>query len=131
MKGDHMNGNSSNLAQSAVLALGLIAISLSLAWAGRAGYVDGDWPTRITMILSTLMIAYFGNMIPKAIKRTANARAASRLTGWAFVLAGLAATALWAFAPLDLAMPASIAIIGATVVLVFGYCLLARSPRKD
>ena len=127
-----MNSNSnSNLVQSAVLALGLIAISLTLAWAGRVGYVEGDWPTRITMILSTLMIAYFGNMIPKAIKRTANARAASRLTGWAFVIAGLAAAALWGFAPLDLAMPASIAIIGATVVLVLGYCLLARSARKE
>lgn len=119
-----------SLTQSAVLALGLMAISLGLAWAGRAGYVAGDWPTRITMILSTLMIAYFGNMIPKAIKRTANARAASRLTGWAFVLAGLVATALWAFAPLDLAMPASIAIIGATVVLVFGYCLISRTSTN-
>lgn len=119
-----------NLVQSAVLALGLIAISLGLAWAARVGEVEGDWPTRITMILSMLLIAYFGNMIPKAIKRTANARAAHRLAGRAFVLAGLAAAALWAFAPLELAMPASIAIVGATVVLVLGYCLISRTSTN-
>jgi hypothetical protein len=119
------------LAQSAILAAFLIAISLALAWAARAGAVPGDWPTRITMILSTLMIAYYGNAIPKMILRSAAARNARRFAGWAFVLAGFAAAALWAVAPLDIATPASIAIVGGAVLLVFGYCLLARSPDRQ
>ena len=117
-----------HLAQGAILAAGLIAISLALAWQARAGTVPGDWPTRITMILSALMIAYYGNMIPKMILRTDAARAARRFAGWAFVLAGLGSAALWAASPLDVAMPASIALIGGTLILVVAHCVLSRSP---
>jgi hypothetical protein len=97
--------SSKSIWQSVVLAAFLIAISLAAAWSARVGTIPGDWPTRITMILSMLMIAYYGNTIPKVIAREAAARRALRLAGWAFVLAGIASAALWAFAPLDAQRP--------------------------
>jgi uncharacterized membrane protein len=83
------------------------------------------------MILSMLMIAYYGNTIPKVIAREAAARRALRLAGWAFVLAGLASAALWAFAPLDAATPVSIALVGGAVVLAFGSCLRVARQKAE
>ena len=109
------------------LAIAMIALSLALAWAAKAGAVDGDLPTRISMVIAGLVIAFYGNVIPKLVLRSARARSARRLAGWAFVLSGLVCAALWAVAPLDVAMPVSIGMIASTVVLVFGSCILTRS----
>lgn len=125
-----MKANS--ITHSLGLAIAMIALSLALVWAAKAGAVDGDLPTRISMVIAGLVIAFYGNAIPKMVLRSAQARAARRLAGWAFVLSGFVCAALWAMAPLDVAMPVSIAMIASTLVLVFGVCILTRlNARTD
>jgi hypothetical protein len=118
-----------NMTEGLVLATGLIAISLGLAWAGRAGVIGADLPTRITMAISALFIAYYGNSIPKALLRSERAIMARRLSGWAFVLAGLATAALWFLMPVDQATGATLVIVGGTVLLVAAICLLSRTSK--
>lgn len=112
--------------QGLTLALILMALSLLLAWSGRAGLLGDEWPTRIAMAFSGLVIAFYGNAIPKRLLRSERALASRRLSGWAFVLAGLGSAVAWLLLPTAIAMPLSMALIGGTVVLVLGACLMAR-----
>lgn len=120
--------NAKKIMPSLALAASIIAISLGLTWAAKTGAINADLPARITMALSGLIIAFYGNAIPKAFIRSANGIAARRFAGWAFVLSGLATAAAWALAPTDLAATISLATLGATVLLVLATCLL--SERK-
>lgn len=115
-----------NVLQGLTLALILMALSLLLAWAGRAGLVAGDLPTRAVMAFSSLVIAFYGNAIPKRLMRSERALAARRLSGWVMVLAGLGSAAAWILAPVPVALPLSMSLIGGAVVLVLGTCLLTR-----
>ena len=116
----------SKVTEGLVLALGLIAISLGLAWAGRAGVVAADVPTRITMVISCLLISFYGNAIPKVLLRSGNAIAARRISGWTMVLAGLSAAALWVTQPVDAAASLTMWVIGGAVLLVALICTLSR-----
>lgn len=113
---------------SLVLSIGLIAISLGLTWASKAGMADVDLPTRITMSLSGLFIAYFGNAIPKVLLRSERAILARRVVGWSFVLSGLATTALWLTLPIDQATRATFLCLGGSVLLSTVICLAFRKP---
>jgi uncharacterized membrane protein len=115
-----------SLTQAGVVATAMIAVSLIVAWGVMAGVLGTDVPTRAMMAVNSLLLAYYGNAIPKAVLRSAASRAGRRFAGWVFVLAGLSSAALWAFAPLDIAAGAAVTIIAGAVVLAFGYCLLAR-----
>lgn len=116
----------SKIAQSLAVAAAMIAVSFAVASGVMSGALGADAPVRAMMIVNALLLAFYGNAIPKAVLRTAPARAARRFAGWVFVLAGLASAALWAVAPLDVATPTSLTVIAGAIVLAFGYCLLNR-----
>ena len=117
--------NANKITQS--LALAMSALLMTLAWAGKADLIIGDLAMRLSMIVTGLVIAFYGNAIPKLVLRSARARSARRFAGWAFVLSGLTCAAVWAVAPIEVAKPVSIAMIASTVVLVFGVCMLTRT----
>jgi hypothetical protein len=119
--------NAKNIQQGAILAIVMIALSLILAWAGRADIVDRALPIRVAMVLSGLVLAFYGNTIPKMVLRSDRARSVRRFAGWAFVLSGLACAAVWALAPEAVALSVTFGTVGVAVVLVFGACLLSRS----
>ena len=56
----------------------------------------------------------------------ARSQAYKRLSGWAFVLSGLAYAAAWAFAPMDMAATLSMAPMGIAMVTVFVVCMSNR-----
>lgn len=116
-----------SITQAGIVATAMIAVSLAVAWGVMAGQLGADVPTRAMMAVNSLLLAYYGNAIPKAVLRSAASRASRRFAGWVFVLAGLISAALWAFAPLDIAAGAAITVIASAVVLAFGYCFLSRS----
>jgi drug/metabolite transporter (DMT)-like permease len=113
------------------LAFALLTIAAGLAYARRMGLVDIDIPARGTMIASGMLVAIYGNAIPKVIKVTApGARAVQRFAGWAFVLSGLACAAIWTLAPLDVAPDASMIALGSAVLAVVAYTLWMRARPK-
>lgn len=106
------------IGESLVLAALIIAVSLGLGAAQKAGLVSGDVATRAVMVMTMLIFAYYGNLVPKAIARTKHARVARRFAGWALTSSGLVSAGLWIFAPIDVAVVASIALVGTAVVVV-------------
>lgn len=114
------------ITQAGLVATATIAVSIVAAWGVMAGALGADTPVRIMMVFNALMLAYYGNAIPKAVLRTPVARAARRFAGWVFVLGGVISAALWAFAPLDIATPAALTVTAGSAILAFGYCFLSR-----
>ncbi len=106
----------------------LIAASLILKYAQHAQMISPDAAARGGQAAIGLVLVLYANLMPKRIA-TGRRQVALRAGGWAFALAGLAYAALWMFAPLDLAWPASMAILGAAVAICFGYTLWACAGR--
>jgi hypothetical protein len=110
------------------LAFGLLTVAAGLAYARRMGLVGIDIPARGTMIASGMLVAIYGNAIPKIITVTSpDARAVQRFAGWAFVLSGLAYAAIWALAPLDISPIASMIVVAGAMLGVFAYGLWMRA----
>ncbi len=116
-----------SIAQAGLVATAMIAVSLAAAWGVMTGVLGADAPVRLMMVFNALLLAYYGNAIPKAVLRTPVARNARRFAGWVFVLGGLISAALWAFAPLDTATPIALAVTAGSAILAIGYCRLSRT----
>ncbi|MBV9883127.1 MAG: hypothetical protein JO276_08975 [Sphingomonadaceae bacterium] len=126
------------------LADGLVAASLLIGFAlaavagRRLGVADPELPPRIMGVLTGLVIAGYGNVIPRRLvrydpdsARPARRQAALRFAGWTFVVAGLANALVWAFAPsANVALWSMLPIIAA-VALVLLRCLRSKAEGKE
>jgi uncharacterized membrane protein len=121
---------SNNLVQGLIIGGGIVAISLALVFAEKADILGDLMSLRITMALSGLVVAYFGNAIPKAVFRSTRAAALQRFAGWVFVVTGLVYAAAWLFTPLAIAYYAMY-VIGAGLALVLAYCLWSRTAGRS
>jgi len=111
---------------------GIVALALAMVLARRLGYVEGETVTRFVIGANGLMVAWYGNRLPKTFVPDARAREARRVAAWSQVLSGLAYVGLWAFAPLPVAIWGGMAVIVAGLVVTIGYCVTLRvdaSPR--
>ena len=114
----------SNLALAGLL----IAVSIALVFLRRQGVVGAEAPARGAMMLTGILLAVYGNVIPKSVSRlSAKGESLQRVTGWATVVAGLGYAAIWAFAPIDIAAIASMIAVALGFVIVIGYCAWLRS----
>ena len=114
----------SNLALAGLL----IAVSIGLAFLRKHGVVGAEEATRGAMMLTGILLAVYGNVIPKSVSRlSAKGESLQRVTGWATVLAGLGYAAIWAFAPIEIAATASMIAVALGFVVVVGYCAWLRS----
>lgn len=120
------------LVPAIALAALIIAAALALRYAEGAGWIGDEAARRTMQVLVGLMLAGYANMMPKQLGRPrgspraeAAAQAALRVGGWSMTLAALAYAGLWAFAPLNIADTASIAVVGGATALTLGYSLWA------
>jgi hypothetical protein len=118
------------IAGSAGWAGGILALAVGATIAHKLGFVDRDTVTRLVIGINGLMIAWYGNRIPKRFAPSACARQAQRVAGWSQVLSGLAYAGLWAFAPMDVAIWGGMAAVAAGVLITLGYCLSLQSKAK-
>lgn len=109
---------------------GIIAVALGMTVARKLGYVDGETVTRVVIGLNGLMIAWYGNRMPKAFAPSAQARKVTRVGGWSMVLSGLVYAGLWAFAPIQIAVAGGCAAVIAGIAATLGYCLSLRAKAK-
>lgn len=115
----------------------MIAMSLGVFAARAAGLIDGansDLGLRLAGVASGLIIAGFGNVIPKRLVRfdpadPARKLALQRFTGWVIVLAGLANALIWALAPMDRAALWSMVPLLGALALVIVRCTRWRGAR--
>ena len=109
---------------------GIIALALGMTAARQWGYVDQDTVTRIVIGANGLMIAWFGNRMPKAFVPSTLARKVHRVGGWSLVLSGLVYAGVWAFAPIQTAVIVGCGAVLAGMAVTFGYCLSLRAKAK-
>lgn len=126
-----MNSDSKReMTGSLIVAGAILLLAFAGASARKAGYIDPETVTRIVTASIGLMIAWWGNRMPKAFIPNACARQVRRFGGWSMTLSGLIYAALFAFAPLWVAYPAGMAAIVAGIVVTFLYALALRSRRR-
>ncbi|WP_242186089.1 ammonium transporter [Sphingomonas sp. CARO-RG-8B-R24-01] len=115
---------------SLMLAGAMLAVALSATLVRRLGFVDSDTVTRVVIGLNGLMIIWYGNRMPKAFVPNVRARQVKRVGGWALVLSGTVYAALFAFAPIPLALTFGSAAVIAGIAVTLGYCLSLRIRAK-
>ena len=109
---------------------GLIALALAATVARDLDYITGDTVTRIVMGPTGLMVAWYGNRMPKAFVPSAAARQVTRVGGWSMALSGLVYAGLWAFAPFSVALVIGCGAVLAGMAVTIGYCLSLRAKAK-
>ena len=112
--------------KSLAWAGGLIALALSATAARNAGLISADTVTRLMLGVTGRLLVWYGNGMPKNHVPAAKARQVQRIGGWSMVLSGLVYAALWAFAPLDIAVTGGCAAVVAGLMVTIGYCVTLR-----
>lgn len=110
--------------------VGIIVLALCATFARQQGYIDADTVTRLVLGATGLMVAWFGNRMPKTIAPSARARQAQRVGGWSMALSGLVYAGLWAFAPTNVAVIGGCGAIIIGIAVTFFYCLSLRNRAK-
>jgi hypothetical protein len=110
--------------------IGIVVLALACTLARKLGYMDSDTVTRVVIGANGLMIAWFGNRMPKAFVPNAWARQARRVAGWSLALSGLVYAALWAFAPMQVAVAGGCVAVVAGIAVTLGYCLAVRDKAR-
>ena len=106
--------------------IGIVVLALGATYARQLGYIEGETVTRLVLGATGLMVAWFGNHMPKTIAPGARARQAQRVGGWSMALSGLVYAGLWAFAPFDVALIGGCGAILVGIAVTTGYCLSVR-----
>jgi uncharacterized membrane protein len=97
----------------------MMVVPLSMSLIKMLGGIDTtEVSQRTTMAVVGLWFVFTGNLLPKTLTPLAARRcdgagmqAAQRAAGWAWVLTGLAYSAIWIWAPLALAKPLSMSVL--------------------
>ena len=116
-----------DLIGSLAWGVGIVVLALAATFARGRGYIDHETTTRIVICATGLMIAWFGNRMPKQFSPSAAARRVTRVGGWSLALSGLVYAGLWAFAPMDVAVVVGCGVIAAGMAVTIGYCLSQRA----
>ena len=111
-----------------VWAAAMLALAFGATFAHRLGYIDRDTVTRLVTGVIGLWMAWYGNLIPKRLARSAQARQIQRVAAWSQVVSGLVYAGLWAFAPIQVAVSVGTCVVLAGIAVTFGY-VLSQPPR--
>ncbi|WP_421729161.1 ammonium transporter [Brevundimonas sp.] len=109
---------------------GIIAIALAATLARRLGAIDTDTVTRIVMGATGLMVAWYGNRMPKTLAPNTCARQIARLGGWSLAISGLIYAGLWAFAPFETKLMFGFGSIVAGISATVAYGLILRARAR-
>lgn len=109
---------------------GIVLLALAATAALQIGYIDGDAATRITLGATGIMLAWYGNRMPKLLVRGDRARRANRVGGWSMALSGLVYALLWIFAPMSVALIGGCGAVLIGVAVTFLYCRSLPANEK-
>jgi len=118
----------------------LLGAAVLIRTAQHSGVIDADLAGRAMQALIGLMVAFYGNFIPKNLGRARGIESERRLqpvlraSGWSFTLAGLAYAAISLFAPHDTAPVASMLVIAGAIAVTLAFvvrCFAARNAGNS
>ena len=110
--------------------IGILILALVASFARSQGMIDQETTTRILLGATGLMIAWYGNGMPKRFAPSAWARQAQRVGGWSLALSGLVYAGLWAFAPTQVAIVGGCGAVILGIAVTFGSCLSLRNKPE-
>lgn len=110
--------------------VGIVVLALGLSSARSAWHVDHDTVTRIVLGATGLMVAWFGNMMPKRFVPSALARKVHRVGGWSMAVSGLIYAAAFATLPIQTAVFVGGGAVLAGLALTLGYCQSLRTRAR-
>jgi len=112
---------------------GILVLALCASLARKLGYMDSETVTRLVVGMNGLMIAWWGNRMPKAFVPNAAARQLRRVAGWSLVLSGLVYAGMWAFAPVSVAVAigSGAVVAGILVTFAYGFALKSRHGKNS
>jgi hypothetical protein len=123
--------------RNSMLAAGAMLLAAAgVAYAQATGAIDADTATRGVNLVLGLVLAGYGNMIPKRMIAWCGSgmgrrgQTVARVSGWSFALAGLGYAAIWTFAALQAAAVASIVVIAAALVINFVCAVWALAAER-
>lgn len=109
-------------------AIFILGSAAALSYAKSLGLIGPDAARATMQVMIGLMLAAYSNLMPKDLgawrgspETMARSQSALRVGGWSMTLAGLIYAGLWAFAPLAVADVASMAVVGAALLITLGY----------
>lgn len=109
---------------------GSLCLALGASFARKMGYIDGETVTRLVIGFNGLMIAYFGNQMPKYVVPDACARKTRWVGGWSMVLSGIVYAAAFAFAPIPVAVRIGVVAVLSGIAVTIGYGIWHRAKAK-
>lgn len=110
--------------------VGILVLALGLSSARSAGHVDTDTVTRIVLGATGLMVAWFGNMMPKRFVPSALARRVHRVGGWSLVVSGLIYAGAFVVLPIQTAVFVGGSAVVAGLAITIGYCQSLRTKAR-
>lgn len=134
-----VKGDKSEARHAVIVAAALVALALGVKIAQAAGWLghdEGRLGARLVGISGGLVMAYFGNRLPKILERFdaridgARRQAFQRQAGWAFVLAGVGSALAWAMLPLDSARIWGMVFVAGGVAVVLARLVQCGLRRK-
>ncbi len=122
-----------------LMAAILIAVAATLKYAQNVHGVSPEFSARGFQMAVGITLAVYANFIPKSVPASrgptpggGRAQSLLRVAGWAFAVAGLLYTLIWAFAPLADASPISMLAVGCALAATFAYTLwICTRPRDE
>jgi len=109
---------------------GILLLALAASQGRKLDWLDGDMVTRLVIGANGLMIAWYGNRMPKAFLPDACARQMTRVGGWSMALSGIVYAGFWAFAPIPVAVVGGCIAVGAGMAVTIGYGLSLRARLR-
>ena len=117
------------IATSLAIAAFMLLAAAALKYGQAHELVSAVFVTRMTQVGIGVVLALYGNFIPKNATRSrgpactpSRMQSLLRFGGWAFTLAGLGYAGLWAFAPVAVANAAAMPLVAAATAATAGYC---------
>lgn len=110
--------------------VGIVVLALGLSSARSAGHIEPDTVTRIVLGAIGLMVAWFGNMMPKRFVPSELARKVHRVGGWSLVISGLIYAGAFAVLPIQTAVFVGGGAVVAGLALTIGYCQSLRTKAR-
>ncbi len=105
----------------------IVGLALAASFARSQGYIDQDMTIRIVLGATGLMIAAYGNRLPKTFVAGAHARRAQRVAAWSMAISGLIYAAAFIFAPVMTAVVVGCGAVIVGLAVTLGYCLMLRN----
>ena len=124
--------------RNALILAGLIlAVSLSLALAVRADWIESGTMERMKGVMAGLVVVVFSNLAPKTLEplsgsgcNAARKQSLQRFSGWTLVLAGLGYSLAWLVLPMSLARTVAMVVLASGVALVVARVAWVAATRN-